>query len=259
MGSSHYFTFWFQVPRVLATFTNWHHYLWNYLTRAKSPCTYLFRTGHELTDSVGTLAGTLAVVYVRREYGIPTGAQTIVDVGANMGAFSLFAAQRCPNARILAYEPASANYRSLKDNIERNGLSAQILAIQAAVVGKSGPVRLNLSESPLHSVDSTGLSSVHEDVRGVELAQTLEENGLEHVDFLKLNCEGAEYEILRSVPQTVLDTIDVIRLEYHNLDTKERNGQALARLLTTRGWKVERFTTYRRISGFIWARRRSQG
>src|SRR5690348_16146894 len=103
MVSQHYFTFPFQIPRVVAEISNWPQYLSNYLLRRRQPAEYRLRKGFRLIDSRGTLAGTIAVVFVRREYGPMEDYRTIVDIGANMGTFTVYAALKCPTAKIYCF------------------------------------------------------------------------------------------------------------------------------------------------------------
>ena len=77
------------------------------------PAEYRMRNGIRLMDATGTLAGTIAVVFVRREYGRLRNLRTIVDIGANMGSFSVYAANSCPEADIYCYEPVPGNFEVL--------------------------------------------------------------------------------------------------------------------------------------------------
>jgi hypothetical protein len=77
-----YVTFPFYVPRIYSLWSNWPEYLFNYALRRHKPAEYRTRKGFRLIDGRGTLAGTLAEVFVRREYGSLERFRTIVDVGA---------------------------------------------------------------------------------------------------------------------------------------------------------------------------------
>ena len=57
------------------------------------------------------------------------------------------------------------------------------------------------------------------------------------IDFLKLDCEGAEYEILFKCPDKILNRIKIISMEYHEID-KKRNKKTLIRFLKSKGFKV---------------------
>jgi FkbM family methyltransferase len=255
MISPHYFTFPLYLPRICSTFSDWPSYLLNYLARRRRPAQYKLRNGTVLIDSTGTLAGTIAVVFVREEYGSVRDFRSIVDIGANMGCFAVYAAQQSPSARIFCYEPEAGNFTYLQRNISANSLENRITPFQAAVAARSGKMELSLGASPLHSLVKPEQGSVRQTVSCVTLGEILQRHQLETLDFLKMNCEGAEYEIFDSTSPKDLDRIANIRLEYHNLDATSKNGSALAKVLTNRGFQIERFSRYRDESGFIWAKR----
>jgi len=126
-------------------------YLFNYVLRRNRPAEYRTRTGFRLIDGRGTLAGTLAEVFVRREYGSLERFRTIVDIGANMGSFAVYAAQSRPDARIFCYEPEQQNFRLLKQNIEINGLEGRVSVFHCAVASHNGRRQLAVGESPVNS------------------------------------------------------------------------------------------------------------
>ena len=251
--SQHYFTFPFLIPRVIGLFDNWPEYLFNFLLRRRRPAEYVFRTGQRLVDGTGTLTGTIAVVFVRREYGSVADARTILDIGANMGSFAVYAARSAPTARIYCYEPVTRNFDYLQRNIDINSFGERVTAIRCAVAAQRGEIDIALSESPLHSFVISSGQFKHERVHCKTLREVLDEHGLERVDLLKMNCEGAEYEIFDSCSQADFQRIPNIRLEYHVIDPEKRNGDALARLFERQGYRIDRFTRYRNESGFIWA------
>lgn len=255
MISQHYFTFPFYVPRVYRLFKNWPVYLYNYLLRRNQPAEYRLRCGIRLVDNAGTLAGTLAVVFVRREYGLPSEARVIVDVGANMGCFALFAAECCRNATVLCYEPEPANIKALNQNISINNLQDRVRAFHLAVAGSSGSKELNLVESPLNSLVVGDTSQRRLLVNCVTLSDIIAKHNLTKIDLLKVNCEGAEYEIIEHCSDNDLAKVHDIRMEYHNLSREAKDGRYLAKLLENRGFCINRFTNYRNKSGFIWASR----
>jgi len=251
--SPHYLTFPFYVLRIVFLVRNWPQYLFNYISRVKRPTEYRFRNGSRLIDPIGTLAGTIAVIFVRREYGNIRNFRTIIDIGANMGGFALFAAKSCPAATIYCYEPEQNNFSSLTRNIAINHLQNRVNAFQCAVASSSGPREIAVNLSPLHSLLACSEGGRRQSVNCVTLSEIIEDLPLEKIDLLKLNCEGAEYEILGNCARDHLDRIRNIRLEYHVLDTEKNNGDSLCRLLEESGFTIERFTRYKGESGFIWA------
>jgi len=208
-----------------------------------------------MVDRLGTLAGTIAVVFVRREYGLMEGFRTIIDIGGNMGSFSVYAAQRCPSAKIYCYEPDPRNFECLSQNLKLNGLENRVVPNQCAVASTSGKRSMAGSLSPLHSLVQSDATARGQLVECTTLADILKTQNLREVDLLKMNCEGAEYEILENCAPEVLARIRNIRLEYHLMGDGKNNGASLCRLLKNQGFTIERFTQYKTESGFIWAAR----
>lgn len=125
--------------------------------------------------------------------------RVVLDVGANVGYYSLTAAARVgASGRVIAFEPGPTVARRLRENAELNGL-ANLTVVQAAVADAPGTHRFQLAE------DSEG-SSLYEGaadaVGTVEVAVTtldreVSERGLTRVDLVKIDAEGAEVGVLR--------------------------------------------------------------
>jgi FkbM family methyltransferase len=258
MITQNYFTLPFYVPRICRLWSNWPEYLFNYVLRRYRPTEYRMRSGLRVIDATGRLPGTLAEVFVRRRYGSVGSFRTIVDVGANVGSFTVYAAQSSPEARIFCYEPEEQNFRLLKQNIRINGLEGRVAAFQYAVASNSSSRKLAVRMSLCNSFDYLCDGSSDQTVGCTTLRDIRAEHGLDTLDLLKMNCEGAEYEILGACSSRDYDGIRNIRLEYHNLDGVSRNGESLRRHLETRGYRIERFTRRLTDSGFIWATRQAR-
>lgn len=251
--SQHYLTFPFYFPRIIHQIDNWPSYVANYMLRRERPTEYRFRMGCRLIDGTGTVAGTIAVVFVRREYGLLKNCRVIVDIGSNMGAFAIYAALSCPHARIYCFEPEERNFSFLRTNISINSLEGRVMVHQLAVASTSGERAMAVTTSPLNSLVIEEAGGCRAIVRCVTLPDVLAGVESDRVDVLKMNCEGAEYEILESAREADFERIPDIRLEYHNLNPPGRNGRSLAKLLQGRGYRIRRFTDYKNVSGFIWA------
>ncbi len=139
----------------------------------------------------------------------------IVDVGAHIGSFSLYAASVRKARRVFSYEPCPDNFTLLKENIERNGLGKVITPIAKAVAATNENRTLHLSSktSGSHSLFGKGRPI---QVQCVTLKQILDDNNIDHVDFLKLDCEGAEVGILQNIDKLTLDSVDRIGMEFHD-------------------------------------------
>ncbi len=208
-------------------------------------------------------------ILVDREY-TPPGYEVrdddiVIDIGGNIGVFAVHAARQTPRGRVYAFEPSGENYELLRQNISLNKFE-NISAFHAAVVGTPGPVKLYLNhQGGFHSIqsDRRSDSSKYELVEGVKLQEIFDRHEIAHCDLLKIDCEGAEYEILYNLPRQYFDRIDRITMEYHgSADAQERRTQSnqLVAYLQQAGYEIdayEEFVGFR--GGHIRARRRQPG
>jgi FkbM family methyltransferase len=219
----------------------------HYLARrsgATATLTYELRNGLRLAMRPGTLdAAVFKEVFVHRLYaprGFEIGPRdVVVDVGAHIGCFSIFAARAASEGRVLAFEPAPANFALLTHNLELNALR-HVEASPQAVSGAAGPRELRLSLNTgghsFHAIESAAPVSVVE-VSATTLVDVMRERRLSRIDLLKMDCEGEEYGILESCPDDLLRRIRRLAMEVHDLD-ETRNAARLARRLTARGLDV---------------------
>ena len=234
---------------------NWPEYLFNYILRRHKPAEYRLRNGYRLLDTTGTLPGTLAQVFIRRQYGSVERFRVIVDIGANIGSFTIYAAQSNLQARIYCFEPEQRNFALLEQNIKINGLEGRVSAFPCAVASDAGARELTVGASTLNSFHALPGQTEHRTVNCTTLRNILTSLHLDTIDLLKMNCEGAEYEVLEGCSEADFARLPNIRLEYHILDDSRRNGESLARFLKSRGYRIERFTRRLNESGYIWATR----
>jgi len=175
-------------------------------------------------------------VYLRDSWNIERDA-TVVDIGAHIGAFSLFAASKAHEGTVYAYEPFPENYHLLVRNLQVNDMS-NVIARRRAVSGSRGVCRLYLdpkSESG-HSLLKTTDSWI--DVSTLTLTDLFEYHSIAECDFLKLDCEGAEKDILLETPDPVLQRVRRIALEYHVKILGERSLRTILRRLDSAGFEV---------------------
>ena len=124
---------------------------------------------------------------------------TFIDVGANIGAYSLFAAARAgASARILAVEPQPGIFERLVANIRLNDFH-NIKAIACAVADRAGDLTLfidarNSGESSVKIVAAGGAEPIR--VPAKTLLDIVREEGFRHLDAVKLDVEGAEDIVL---------------------------------------------------------------
>ena len=142
----------------------------------------------------------------------------IIDVGAHIGLFALFASQFCKNGKIFCYEPIKENYKILIENIEMNQIQ-NIFPNNLAVTKKTSRVKIFLNDDQSgHSMFIQNKNFVEVDSKS--LSDIFIDNGIKECNFLKLDCEGAEYEIVESLPSDLFTKINKTVIEYHMVDTK---------------------------------------
>jgi FkbM family methyltransferase len=159
----------------------------------------------------------------------------VFDVGAHVGTFSLLLAKKYPFLQIVAFEPFPDNYRHFLENIRLNGVS-NIVVYNKAVSGDGRRLSMKLPK------DNTGGASIEpvrpgeSDVVQAEVESvTLEEMLRRHVPdpgrckLLKMDCEGAEFEVLPSTPS--LNRVDYLSAEFHMSDRLKTQGHSIDELV----------------------------
>jgi FkbM family methyltransferase len=169
-------------------------------------------------------------IWYHRSYtqycGIPWDS-VVVDIGANVGVFSLFAARR---ARVVyALEPASSNFERLVKNTSQ---VASIVPLKCACAARDGRATLDVSGSPVaFSLKTSSGSGTQEAIEVISLATLFERYKIERCDFLKLDCEGAEFEIVWESDPALLSRVRRIVMEYHDhLSTQYSHVEMLEKL-----------------------------
>jgi FkbM family methyltransferase len=125
---------------------------------------------------------------------LPDDVRIVVDCGANIGITSLFLAARYPRAKILSVEPHPENFALLKANV---AAVPRIVPIRACVTGTSqSTVRFTTSKAAWGNSISTDSRGVL--VPAITIAEVCEQNGIDKIDLLKLDIEGAEAQVLEN-------------------------------------------------------------
>ena len=160
----------------------------------------------------------------------------IIDIGAHIGIFTIYASQFCNNGKIYSFEPVRENYDLLLNNIKLNN-SEQVKPFNLAVSNTNDDVTIYINDDKAaHSIFPSSESSIN--VKSITLQNIFEENNINHCNFLKLDCEGAEYEILCNLPTKYFKKIDKIVMECHFVDKKPELIDGLKQILAKQGFQV---------------------
>ena len=143
---------------------------------------------------------------------------TVVDIGAYIGAFSILAAGSAEGVRVVSYEPNPKSFDSLVRNVRLNGLE-NVEPLMLAVAGSPEKRRLFVDEggegsSLVEPVSSSGCQHTA-DVDCTTLYEVIGYVG--KCDLLKINCEGAEYEILFNTPEESLGQVRRMVVDCHQV------------------------------------------
>jgi len=200
-------------------------------------------------------------VFRDREYSpcdevIKNAKHAIIDIGGHAGFFALYAATINPNVSIYSFEPHNENYKMLKENLKQNRIKS-VRPKNLAIANKIGEVELILSQEDLNHSIVHAIETVNETqkVGCTTLEKIMQKNDLKKVELLKIDCEGAEFQILRSTPQSSFDKIQHIFLEYHDW-TPNENHRELKSFLEKMGYKVKDYPNHKmKELGFLWCKK----
>lgn len=167
----------------------------------------------------------------------------VVDVGANIGDFTIQAAKLCPYGHVYAVEPISANCDCIRRQLQLNQI-ANVTVIDLAFGDHDGEVAIH--EAGSHSSVRWGDKDAQR-VRLSTLESFMRDNNIETIDLLKMDCEGAEWDILPGAAE-LFPRIKQVCLEYHN---GKLTANWLEQWLQQHGYVVRR--TSGEWNGLLWA------
>lgn len=143
-----------------------------------------------------------------------------VDIGAHVGSFTVALSQRYPRANIICYEPSPHSASYLQVNIAANHLDERVQIYEAAIASKSGSVHL------YSNADGSGQASIVGPLDGSDAATQAgivcpavafqaAMSSAGRVDLVKIDCEGAEYDVILNSTSSCWDNVICVLLEYH--------------------------------------------
>ncbi len=162
---------------------------------------------------------------------------TVIDIGAGLRDFAVSVAYEHPNCQVYAYEPFPESYRLLDENIKLNSVS-NVVAAPIAIGARSGEMMLFITGAAVqHTTTNASSTAAAITVQGLCLDDVFEVNALSVCDFLKMDCEGGEFDILFNASAATLKKIRNICLEYHDGATEFSHTDLVA-YLRQRGFQV---------------------
>lgn len=157
----------------------------------------------------------------------------VVDIGANIGIFTLFAARKTRNV-VHAFEPFPGNFGFLQKNVMANKCE-RVLCHNYAVADTLNPVKLYISKVSWGHRVYQGPTDTNPDgefieVPAITLKKIMVDMNIEHIDYCKIDCEGAEGAILFSTPSSYLRRVGKFGLEFHDTVSSHSHHEIRAML-----------------------------
>jgi FkbM family methyltransferase len=191
-----------------------------------------------------TLHWVINEALIEDEYGLKNieffDNDIVLDIGANIGCISIYLAKKFPNIRILSYEAHPVNFQNLLENMEANGVT-NVTPFNLAVLNETGK-QMNIyfdSQNSGASSSYTIKKSHHiAKVETISLDDILIQNNISRLKLLKMDCEGAEFDILQGSQKINTIEIENLGIEIHRFMEKfDKNVDSL--LTTINGLKLK--------------------
>lgn len=153
--------------------------------------------------------------------------KTILDIGAHIGATSLYFCNEYPTAQLYAFEPSQQNYQYLAKNTANH---SNIHPLQYGLFSENRevPLYLGVSQGLQHSISRNPETTMFTETIQLKCIQeALDAENIQTISILKVDTEGCEVPILQALADR-LPQIDIIYVEYHS----EEDRLEIDRLLT---------------------------
>jgi FkbM family methyltransferase len=157
--------------------------------------------------------GDIRGVFLHEEYKFLLAEnKTIIDVGANIGDSSVYFAIN--GMKLIALEPYPSNVRLAEENVKINGCADRVMVVNAALGGAVDFVKVDSLNIPDKGSDLKAVENGQE-IPVLTLDEVLKKYGVNEA-FLKMDCEGCEYEVFNRVSDATILKFSRIAMEYHH-------------------------------------------
>lgn len=170
-----------------------------------------------------------------------------IDVGANIGLFSILAAKRSGDGRVLAVEPTANACRYLRENVDKNRVGSRVHIFEGCIMDYSGTVTIHAihgmeeysSTGPIDHPAATGRDTQAYSVPCTTLDELIADHDV-MPGLIKIDAEGAEMKIFEGAHNTLTDLRPVIVCELSDALLENRGGSAtkVIEFLEDHGYRV---------------------
>lgn len=207
------------VPRLMISVRGWPCLLADCAGRRRRPYQLALKDGPSCEIRPGTSDWWIFLeifvfgIYRRAQDDIRQ-SKIIIDVGANVGFFCLYASSINSGVKIHAFEPFPKNAEQLNKNLRLNP-DSQVALHQAAVSDQTRVMELYFTPGDDSGCTFNEIRSQSCPVKAISVNELFAACGIAKCDLLKMDCEGSELSILQVASPAVLMTIQTIIMEYH--------------------------------------------
>lgn len=202
--------------------TNWYTFYFAIVLSAvikelKYPVVLIMRNGYKIRfyDFMAFyIFGEIFLDKCYHENQIAIDTPVIIDIGANVGLFMLDKKLKYPDAKIICYEPYIKNFIRLEELIIINNITGVITHNQAVLKEKKRTkLYIHPTNSGGHSVYEGIAGKKYVEVMSVSITDIFHDNNINRCNLIKMDCEGAEMEIVKSITQEIALNIDSLIIE----------------------------------------------
>lgn len=184
----------------------------------------------------------------------------IVDAGSRYGEFCIPMMERFPYAYMVCIEPDVKSMHRLADELGYNHPFVQL--VPYALWYEQCKLKIYFWDSPQNSIypiypseympeERKTESKFNKDIRTITLAQIVEHFG--HIDLLKMNIEGAEWDIIENTSKLIFNDISQITMECHTGYKPEYTNERMIKLLEKQGYHAEVIKVFEWEQSIIYA------
>jgi FkbM family methyltransferase len=186
------------------------------------------------------------------EHFTPKQGDIVIDIGANIGLYTIISSKRVgANGKVVAIEADPSNFEMLNSNIKLNQLT-NVIPVNYAAYSKETKIKLYLPGEELgHTTYNTVMSDTakNEDkfveVSANTLDYLLQLKGITDVNWVKIDVEGAEFEVLKGATNVLSKSKDIaLLIEVHNVSDGVTFYRPIVEFLSLYNFKTEFEKTY---------------
>lgn len=170
----------------------------------------------------------------------------IIDCGSNMGLSLLYFSIKFPESQIYGFEPDTSVLTCLEKNIETYNLK-NVELVKKAVWVRNETLEFFTDNGMGGRLGIDYSDQIPVKVEAIRLKEFI---GDKHIDFLKMDIEGAEYDVISDC-EPILNQIDKIFIEYHSILNEEQKLDELLNILKRNGFRYHISQSFSRRRPFI--------